>query len=361
GNLEDIYDSIVKGDQLPNLAPTTDTENKTEEEARKGLLTLLDQIYANNPYVQAAKLSKENVGLFREQILSTKMPKENEWIAEGHGIYSIDEYGKTRDVKVGNTGISNNYSNKGVTTGLLGTGEYGVAQDTSLGFAVGGSHQKLDMSMNSKLKGGAIYLGVFGKKKVDNYLFTAGLGYQYGQYDGTRTIMNEYQSIRNTGEVKTDSFDIYGEVRYTFEDEKGRKIEPKLRLSQLFVNEKSVSEKDGALAIDMDKKKYSIPEVEIGVDFIGPIDVKAGKLESKFGIGVARTFGKNENYVTGRMKNSTDFKIMGPDFEDTKLRLSAGVDYEHVNGVFYNVNVGVDVAKDTKKEINAKIGIGYRF
>ncbi|BBA53249.1 autotransporter (plasmid) [Fusobacterium varium] len=360
-DLGEIYDSIVNGDQLPNLAPTTDTENKTEDEARKGLLTLLDQIYANTPYAQSAKLSKENVGLFREQILSTKMPKENEWIAEGHGIYSIDEYGKSRDVKVGNTAVSNNYSNKGITTGLLGTAEYGLPQDTSLGFAVGGSHQKLDMSMNSKLKGEVIYLGVFGKKKIDNYLFTAGLGYQYGNYDGTRTIMNEYQSIRNTGGVKTDSFDIYGEVRYTFEDEKGRKIEPKLRLSKLFINEKSVSEKNGTLAIDLDKKSYSIPEIEIGVDFIEPINVKSGKLEAKFGIGVARTFGKNENYVTGKMKNSTDFKIMGPDFEDTKLRLSVGVDYEHGNGVFYNANIRLNVAKDTKKEINAKVGIGYRF
>lgn len=360
-DLGEIYDSIVNGNQLPNLEPTIDIEDKTAENARKGLLTLLDQIYSNNPYVQSAKLSKENIGLFREQVLSTKMPKENEWIAEGHGIYSIDEYGKTKTVNVGNTTISNNYSNKGVTTGLLGTGEYGIAQDTSLGFAVGGSHQKLDMSMNSKLKGEAIYLGVFGKKKVDNYLFTAGIGYQYGQYNGTRTIMNEYQSIRNTGEIKTDSFDIYGEVRYVFEDEKGRKIEPKLRLSQLFVNQKSVSENNGALAIDMDNKNYSIPEVEIGIDFINPIDVNAGKLETKFGLGVAKTFGENENYTIGKMKNSTDFKINGPDFEDTKLRINAGVDYEHVNGVFYNIKLGVDVARETKKEINIKIGLGYRF
>lgn len=360
-DLGEIYDSIVNGNQLPNLEPTIDIEDKTAEDARKGLLTLLDQIYSNNPYVQSAKLSKENIGLFREQVLSTKMPKENEWIAEGHGIYSIDEYGKTKTVNVGNTTISNNYSNKGVTTGLLGTGEYGIAQDTSLGFAVGGSHQKLDMSMNSKLKGEAIYLGVFGKKKVDNYLFTAGIGYQYGQYNGTRTIMNEYQSIRNTGEIKTDSFDIYGEVRYVFEDEKGRKIEPKLRLSQLFVNQKSVSENNGALAIDMDNKNYSIPEVEIGIDFINPIDVNAGKLETKFGLGVAKTFGENENYTIGKMKNSTDFKINGPDFEDAKLRINAGVDYEHVNGVFYNIKLGVDVARETKKEINIKIGLGYRF
>lgn len=360
-DLGEIYDSIVKGEQLPNLAPTIDTENKTEDEARKGLLSMLDQIYANNPYVQSAKLSKENIVLFREQILSTKMPNENEWITEGHGIYSINEYNKTRGLKVGDTSINNRYLNKTSTTGLLGTGEYGVAENTSLGFVVGGSHQKLDMSMNSRLKGEAIYLGVFGKKKIDKYLFTAGLGYQYGQYDGTRTIMNEYQSVRNTGEVKTDSFDIYGEVRYTFEDEKGRKIEPKLRLSQLFVNQKSVSEKNRALSIDMDKKSYSIPEMEIGVDFIEPIDVKLGKLEIKFGIGAIRTFGENDNYTVARIKNSTNFKVMGPDFDNTKLRISTGLDYEHLNGIFYNTNFGIDIGKDVSKDINIKLGVGYRF
>lgn len=359
--LEDIYDSIVKGDQLPSLAPTIDTENKTEEEARKGLLTLLDQVYANNPYVQSSKMSKENMDLFREEILSTKMPKKNEWIVEGHGVYSIDRYEKNRNISIGETSVSNKYSNEMITRGLLGTGEYGVDHNMSIGFGMGGSHQKLDMSKGSSLKGDAIYLGVFGKKKVNNYIFTAGLGYQHGKYDGNRILTNQYQTIRNTGDIKTEAWDIYGEMKYVIENSNGRRLEPKVRFSQSFIDQKSLSEKNGALAIDIENKRYLVPEIEIGMDLIEPIKVKSGKLEFKYGIGLAKTFGKNSNYTTAKIKDSTEFKVLGPDFNDTKLRLNGGLDYENSKGIFYNVALGVDITKDTKENINAKIGLGYKF
>lgn len=362
-NLGAIWNSIDKSNQLHILINGAENNNDELEE----VLSLLDQIYANNPYVESVRLSKDNLVAFRKSILDTKMPELQEWITQGHGIYSTyRDFPKNKsydkgDIIVGDNSISNDYTTNLYTYGLLGTGEYGIAENTSLGFAFGGSHQKANMSKNTKLKGDAIYLGTYGKKKIDNFTFTGGIAYQYGRYDGTRNIENKYQSLENKGKVKTDSFEVYGEAKYTFSDSEGRRLEPKLRLSETYIRQHGVSEDDNALAIDMDKKNYSLFEVSGIVDFIQPINVKSGKLESTLGIGVSRTFGKKENNITGRMKNSTDFNVMGPDLQETKLIMTAGIEYEQENGMFYNTKVEVNVAKHTKEEVNVKVGIGYRF
>ena len=327
----------------------------------------MTKIYANNPYVESVRLSKENLVSFRKSILDTKMPELHEWIIQGHGIYSTyRDYPKNksynnRDIIVGDNSMSNDYTINLYTYGLLGTGEYGVGETTSLGIAFGGSRQKANMSKNTKLKGDVIYLGAYGKKKIEDFTFTGGIAYQYGIYDGTRNIANKYQSLENKGKIKTDSFELYGEAKYTFTDSKGRRIEPKLRLSETNIGQHRVSEDDNPMAIDMDKKNFSIFEASGILDFIQPINIKSGKLESIFGIGVSRTFGKKENNITGRMKNSRDFNIMGSDLQETKLIITGGLEYEQANGMFYDTKLGVNISKHTKEEVNVKVGIGYRF
>lgn len=369
-----IWDSIVNGNQDYVLGPSIDDLGST--------VSIIDQIYANNPYIQSSKLSKENLDVTRDVVLNTKMPNYKEWIVEGHGIYSNNKsdvrrnevFQSIRQTEAGNPDpyvyLNNKYTTNLYTSGLIGTGEYGIAEKTSVGFAVGGSHQKASMSINSKLEGKAIYLGAYAKKKVNNFTFLAGTAYQYGDYDGTRTIANQYQSIENKGKIKVDSFDIYTEGKYTFEDSKGRKIEPKVRVTESFIGQKSVSEKNrgyDSIAIDMDKKNYAIPEVEIGVEFIEPIKVSSGKLEAKVGIALAKTFGDKDSYQTARVKDSTDFKVMGAGFREKKLKIGTGLDYEKPNGMMYNVSLGLNVIKneakntDTRRDYNVTVGVGYRF
>ncbi|EFE51765.1 outer membrane autotransporter barrel domain protein [Providencia rettgeri DSM 1131] len=359
-DFNDIYESIKNAGELPELAATGDA-NDSEKARKEELLSLLDQIYANNPYVQSAKLSHKNLALFRDKALETKMPELHEWIVQAHGIYASNKDDIKRHATLGNTSINNQYSNSLSTYGLLTTGEYGIAEKTSLGFAVGMSHQKANMSVSSDLDGNAVYLGTYGKKKVDNFTFSAGVAYQYGTFDGTRNIANKYQSLKNTGSVKTDAFDIYGQAKYTYQNAQNVKIEPKVKISQSIVKQHAVSEKKAALAIDMDNKTYSVPAVELGLDVSKSIPFYTGNLDTKFSAGVERTFGGNTNKTTGRMKGSTDFKGMGPDFEKTTVKLNVSTEYEDKNGMFINTGVGTNISKDTKNDINAFIGIGYRF
>lgn len=61
------------------------------------------------------------------------------------------------------------------------------------------------------------------------------------------------------------------------------------------------------------------------------------------------------------MKDSTDFKVMGPEFKESKLRIEGNIEYEQTNGMLYNVGLGVGIGNKKEKEINARVGIGYRF
>lgn len=359
-DINDIYESIKNGGQLPELAPTGDA-NSSEKARKEALLSLLDQIYANNPYVQSANLSHKNLALFRLQTLDTKMPDWHEWIVQAHGIYGSSQDEIKRNMTFSGVSINSRYKNNLSTYGLLTTGEYGIAEQTSLGFAVGMSRQKANMSVSSDLSGNAVYLGTYGKKKIDNVTFSAGVAYQYGTFDGTRNIANPYQSIQNKGSVKTDAFDIYGQAKYTYAYSDSVKVEPKIRLSQSFVKQHAVSETRQPLAIDMDRQFYSIPAIELGLDVSKSIQLNTGTLDTKLGMGVEQTFGGSQNKTTGRMKDSTDFKGLGPDFQKTTVKFNVGTEYERQNGVFFNAGVGTDISKDTRNDIHASIGIGYRF
>ncbi|BBA53254.1 autotransporter (plasmid) [Fusobacterium varium] len=359
--LGEIYDSIVKGDQLPILGLTTDLEDKTKEESLKELVSLLDQIYANNPYSYGGEMSYESLRLFTDNILKTKMPELSEWIVESHGIYGYDKFDKVRrEHKVAGEKLNINYSRELTTTGLLGTAEYGIAQNSSLGVAVGGTKQKLNMHL-SDVKGNLGYVGIYGKRRYENFLLTGGLGYQYGEYDVKRVIENNYQRINTSGEMKTNSMSGYIEGKYTIEAERGTKIEPKVKVTYSYIKQDKVKEKTGSLSIDMDKKSYLVPEMEVGVDISKEIKTKSGKVNTTAGISYVRVLGKDNTKLTGRMKDSTDFKVKGPNFKESKLRLEGRVEYEQENGIFYSASLGMDIGNKKEKEVNARVGIGYRF
>ncbi|MGL4901940.1 MAG: beta strand repeat-containing protein, partial [Cetobacterium sp.] len=58
--LNKVYQSIVSAEEIGNLANTTLLEDKTYNDSLGGLLTILDQIYANNPYAYSLKSSRDS-------------------------------------------------------------------------------------------------------------------------------------------------------------------------------------------------------------------------------------------------------------------------------------------------------------
>ncbi|MGL5567742.1 MAG: autotransporter domain-containing protein [Cetobacterium sp.] len=362
-DLGDIWDSIVNGGEEDYLAPTLDYEDgKNIVEAKKELISILDQIYANNPYSYIGEASKESLRLYQDNIFTTKMPKKDEWITEAHGIYGYDKFEKAeQNNRFGKEIQKNSYSSNVSTYGMLGTAEYGILEDTSLGIAIGGSKQKVDMSKGTKIDGNSGYIGVYGKKNINRFRITSGIGYQHNEYDVDRILINKYQEFKNNGSLSTDSIGVYLEGKYFIKSETGVSIEPKLRLSYMNISQEEVKEKSNELAIDVDGKNYQNTDILIGVDFSKKKYLKGGLLEFKGELSYMKTLDTERDYLTGRIKNSTSFKIKGPEITEDRIRIIVGIDYEKVNGVFYNLYTGVELADKDRIDTNVKIGVGYRF
>ena len=362
-DLGDIWDSIVNGGEEDHLAPTLDYEDgKDIVEAKKELVSILDQIYANNPYAYIGEASKESLRLYQDNIFTTKMPKKDEWITEAHAIYGYDNFGKTEQTnRFGKEIQKNSYSSNITTYGMLGTAEYGILEDTSLGIAIGGSKQRVDMSKGTKIDGNSGYIGVYGKKNIDKFRLTGGVGYQHNEYDVDRILINRYQDFKNGGDLSTNSIGVYLEGRYFIKSESGVSIEPKLRLSYMHISQEEVKEKSNALAIDVDGKSYQNTDVLIGVDFSKKKYLKGGLLEFRGEISYIKTLDTERDYLTGRIKNSTDFRIKGPEITEDRVRIMVGIDYEKINGIFYNLYTGIELADKDRVNTNIKVGIGYRF
>lgn len=362
-DLGDIWDSIVNGGEEGYLAPTLDYEDgRGILEAKKELVSILDQIYANNPYAFIGEASKESLRLYQDNIFATKMPKKDEWITEAHGVYRYEKFGKNeQNNRFGKEIQKNSYSSNISTYGMLGTAEYGILEDTSLGIAIGGNNQKLKMSKETKVDGNSGYIGVYVKRNIDKFRLTTGVGYQYNEYDVDRVLINEYQYFKNNGKLSTNGMGAYLEGRYFIKSENDIFIEPKLRLNYMTISQDKVKENSNPLAIEVDKKNYQSTDILVGIDFSKKKYLKDGLLEFRGEISYIKTFDSDRDYLTGRIKNSTDFRIKGPEITENRIRIMVGMDYERLNGIFYNLYTGVDLADNDRVDTNIKMGIGYRF
>ncbi|MGL5657383.1 MAG: autotransporter domain-containing protein [Fusobacteriaceae bacterium] len=362
-DLGEIYESIKNGGEIGKLAPTTDlVDGRTD--ALPELVSLLDQIYANNPYSYGGLMSKYSSDMFREGVYSssTIMPEGKEYITTGQALYSFDRYRTVeKNNNYGTESQKNSYSSYSNTAGLLGTIEYGIKADESLGFAIGGAKQKLYMDNDSDLKGDSVYLGVFYKKNVDKFKFTTGLGYQHNMYKADRDISNKYQSFDNEGEFNTNLFNAYGQMKYTLAEDKGWKVEPKLKLSYTYVDQNSVSEDSGDLAIDVNKTNYNYFDTEVGVDFVKEALIPKGKVRAIASVAYVNSQGTSEKELTGRMKNSTDFGIQGQTLNENNGKVGIGVELEKENGMTYSVGTDLTFSSEDQRNVNVRVGIGYKF
>lgn len=353
-DLGDIWDSIVNGKEEDKLSPTLDIEDgKSSIDGKRELVSILDQIYANNPYSYVGEASRESMRLYQDSIITTKMPKRDEWIVEGHGIYGYNKFAKSnRKIK---------YKSNLNTAGMLGTLEYGVTENSSLGIAIGGLKQNLNMSKGTDLEGNSGYVGIYGKRNVDKFRFIGGVGYQYNNYNVDRVLSNEYQTLKNNGEISSDGIGTYLEVRYFVEDKTKVSFEPKARISYTYISQESIKEKKNPLAIDVEGENYQNAEIEIGLDIIKKKYLTGGILNFIGGVNYIKILGADENYLVGRIKDSTNFKIKGPKISENKVKVTIGIDYEKNKGVFYNLYTDLELGEKERNNLNIKLGVGYRF
>lgn len=368
--LNKVYQSIVTSGEIGSLANTTLLENKTYNESLGGLLTILDQMYANNPYAYTVKSSRDSLKLFEDNMsYLTIKPKKDEMIVQGKAIYTgvkndSGAYGKNY---YGFDTGHRNYKTTTNTVGGLATFEYGLTDKSSLGFVLGGNNQDINFKGSSKIKGNSLYLGTFAKTDINNFKFMGGVGYQYTLADADRKVSNRYDSFSTGDKYDINSLNAFVEAKYVYNAEQDWTVEPKLRLSYYYIDQDKVNEgyTPGQISMKTDKVNSNTADVEIGVDFVKSLYLNNGKLKNILSLGVINTIGDKSKelngYILGKEKDGKKFDIQGVELPKTSGKVSYSLELEQTNGMIYTAGVSLEFAKDYNRNVNATIGIGYKF
>ena len=368
--LNQVYKSIASSGEFGALANTTLLDDKTYNESLGGLLTVLDQIYANNPYTYTLKSSRDSLKLFEDNMsYLTIKPKVNEWIVQGKVIYTgviNDNEASGKNYYGFDTG-HRNYKTTTNTVGGIATAEYGLTDKTSVGFVLGGNNQDIKFKGTSEIDATSMYLGSFAKTEINNFKFITGLGYQYTSADVNRGVSNDYDSFKTNDRYNINSFNTFVEAKYSLRLEDNLTIEPKTRLSYYYVSQESINEghTPRELSIAVDRATSSTADVEVGVDFIKTVYIPSGKIKNILSIGVISTLGSKEKsldgYVVGNGKNGSKFEIQGIELPQTTGKIAYNIEVEQDKGIIYSAGVNYEFAKDYNRNINVSVGIGYKF
>ena len=368
--LNKVYQSIVTSGEIGSLANTTLLENKTYNESLGGLLTILDQMYANNPYTYTVKSSRDSLKLFEDNMsYLTIKPKKDEMIVQGKAIYTgvkndSGAYGKNY---YGFDTGHRNYKTTTNTVGGLATFEYGLTDKTSVGVVLGGNNQDINFKGSSKIKGNSLYLGTFAKTDINNFKFMGGVGYQYTSADADRKVSNRYDSFSTGDKYDINSLNAFVEAKYIYNAEQDWTVEPKVRLSYYYIDQDKVNEgyTPGQISMKTDKVNSNTADVEIGVDFIKSLYLNTGKLKNILSLGVINTIGDKSKelngYILGKEKDGKKFDIQGVELPKTSGKVSYNIELEQTNGMIYTAGVSLEFAKDYNRNVSATVGIGYKF
>ena len=360
--LDLVYKSITSsGDfNINALYPTVGGigADKTSEDAKKELLFLLNDIFAENPYGYASYSSKESMNIFDNLILNSPFrASDGEWMVYGGAAY------KDSDSKTGYS--KNNFDNDiDVDENIYGgyaLAEYGISKDASVGVIVGGTNSKVDISNGSKLEGNSFYIGTYGMNEINNFRLKAGIGYQYTDYDATRIAANTYQYEKYENPIITNGFSAYTGVIYSYELGKKYFLEPKLNLTYTRISQNSVNEGKEALAIEADAKTINYLDTEMGLDLVKEFRLNKSTIKIKGGVSYLYALdGADEDYITGRMDEGSDFDILVPERDKGRGKIGSSLEVEQYNGFIYNIGGGC-ITGSNVNEYYVGTGIGFKF
>ena len=282
-----------------------------------------------------------------EAVLSLARKSEvGKWTAEGKALYSKDEYDRN--------GTVGDYSSEIESTGLMAAFGYGLNETTTAGVAFSGVKQDVDTDGGSA-DADLFYLGLYGNKVVGNYDFTAGLGYQFGEYEADNNILG------TTGD-KYDSKALSGYVqgRYTADLGDGLSLQPRARLGYTYVEQDDT--RDSYFGVS--DAEISTFDAEFGLDTVKSIQLEKSKVDVKFGVSYVRTMGDTDDEFTGRFYGATaseGFDVLGAELAENVVKFNLGAEVTNENGFFYNGGLTYEFGSDDTEAYGVTAGVGYKF
>ena len=363
--LNDIVTNYTFGDKDKSDYPVVGNEKMQ----MATLLGYLRSVYAETPYSFSNESTRKSMGLFHDTVRDNNFKaKEDQWLIYGGLVHQSGDQEQTyygRNYHGFDTGTADTDAEIKLT-GAYGQFEYGNTDTLSTGIMVGGTKSDVEVA-SSKLKGTGAYIGVYAKKDIKDLRLTAGAGYQYTEYDGTRRTINQSYSE----DYKDKALNLYLDGKYSYDLGNNLYLVPKAGLSYTHIDQDSIKErKDKALALDVNSKDFDVLEGTVGVDIKKVIPTEKGKHSISAGISYRRILSGDEaDYLTANY-GGKDFEILVPHKNKGQVSLGARYEVELENGIFYDVKGNYFINTDSKENTNKNAdrgewrvgaGIGYKF
>ena len=308
----------------------------------------LDKIYSSNIYSETVKAAYDTVKMNEEAVLSLARKSEvGKWTAEGKALYSKDEYDRK--------GTVGEYSSEIESTGLMAAFGYGLNETTTAGVAFSGVKQDVDTEGGSA-DADLFYLGVYGNKVYGNYDFTAGLGYQFGEYEADNTITN----VHSSDKYDSKALSGYVQGRYTADLGDGLSLQPRVRLGYTYVEQDDT--RDSYFGVS--DAEISTFDAEFGLDTVKSVQLEKSKVDVKFGVSYVRTMGDTDDEFTGRFYGTTaseGFDVLGAELAENVVKFNLGAEVTNENGFFYNGGLTYEFGSDDTEAYGVTAGVGYKF
>ena len=362
--LNSIYQSMTSTDETKYF-------DVSDDKKLEGFIKYLADVYRANPYSYSSELSRKSMDMLKNSVLGRELrPDIHKWVVYG-GLTHVD--GGTKDKYYGRNYYSFDAGKSSVEsdmklTGAYAQAEYGLSLDNTVGIVLGGTNSEAKIS-SSKLDGDSIYLGVYGKRYIDNMRIALGVGYQYGDYEGNR-VTKDYSNIfydktnaqSYSGNYNDNGINIYTDIRYTHKIKDNLYFEPYFNVGYTFIKQDKIRE-EGVLSLDTKEKEFNYLTAKVGGDLKREVLGSKGKHILKAGVDYENiVLGSEATELKSSYKGGKEFGVLVAEKNNDIITTHIKYEYEHQNGTLMDIVSSYSFARENmKNEWKIGAGIGYKF
>ncbi len=331
------YEELVKNfkdsEEFYNLVNTGNAE------AIRKYLNVLDKVMELLG-TAGVKITRDLTGAFTDAVVEfDKKANKGEWLTNAKYIGSDMEYDGTKHINGYDSDIKS----------MIGMAEYGITENTSLGFALGGGDTEVDLkTLNGKstsFDGKNYYAGIYAKHSMNGFDMIGSLGYTISDLDVEKGGSADSEAITLAGYIKKDVY-----VTDTV------KLEPNLSFTYDYIMQDKAEMGEG---MTIDSGDSHVFEAGAGLNLVKEFALEKGSLKLKTGVKYSMTNIERNKDVTGKFYNA-DVNLGSPDIDDKEGKAHVGFDYEHETG--FGVNGKYEMMwSDSGDDSRLTAGISYRF
>lgn len=256
-------------------------------------------------------------------------------------------YAGTREKNNYLDNLNNGRAGLGENYGIISNFEYGINDDISLGFMLGGEKQNFDF-FSDNLDGNSIYTGLFTRMQHKKLKIMLGAGYQYSRYMTDK--------VKNYG---VNSFNTFLEARYAIVFSKYFRMEPKIRGTYYRIGQDSIlGNKINSYQIE--SVNLNAFDITTGIDFIFENKILGGTISNIISLEGVNIKSDNDKNLLGRDGNVSISLLKTPEAKALG-RLSYALEIEKDSGFIYNFKSSAELTDSGYANYLFSIGIGYKF